>query len=110
MCVLSGTQGGKTTFGSPWFYREIQQRGPGDYLVATPTFPLLHVKALPEFRNFFERTLQLGRYIQSPIRRFEFSREGLGRVFGPGTHAPTTVFFGHAADPDSLEAATYKAA
>lgn len=110
VCVLSGTQGGKTTFGPPWFYREIQQRGPGDYLVATPTFPLLHVKALPEFRNFFERMLGLGRYVQSPIRRFEFSRKGLARMFGRGNHAPTTVYFGHASDPDSLEAATYKAA
>lgn len=84
--------------------------GPGDYLVATPTFPLLYVKALPEFRNLFERTLRLGRFITSPIRRFEFSKYGLQATFGKGYHPPTTVYFGHASEPDSLEAATYKAA
>ena len=37
--LLAGTQGGKTTFGPLWLWREIQQRGPGDYLVVTPTYP-----------------------------------------------------------------------
>jgi hypothetical protein len=111
VCVLSGTQGGKTTFGPPWLYREIQLRGPGDYLIATPTFPLLYVKALPEFRNFFEKTLKLGRFIVTPVRRFEFSRDGMWQAFGEKfVHTPTTIYFGHANDPDSLEAATYKAA
>jgi hypothetical protein len=36
VCVFSGTQGGKTTFGPPWLWREL--RGPGDYMVITPTF------------------------------------------------------------------------
>ncbi|MFC1996983.1 terminase large subunit domain-containing protein [Chloroflexota bacterium] len=111
VCILSGTQGGKTTFGPPWLYREIKEKGPGDYLVATPTFPLLYVKALPEFRKLFERTLKLGRFITTPIRRFEFSRFGLESLFGPDyANAATTIYFGHANDPDSLEAATYKAA
>jgi len=108
--VLSGTQGGKTVFGPPWLFREIQRRGPGDYLVATPSFPLLYVKALPEFLQLFERTLGLGRFVQSPVRRFEFSRDGLARTFGNRLAEPTTIYFGHASDPDSLEAATYKGA
>ena len=40
--ILSGTQGGKTTFGPPWLHREMQERGPVDDLVVTPTFPLLN--------------------------------------------------------------------
>src|SRR5262245_63080665 len=48
--VLAGTQGGKTSFGPLWLNREIQEKGPGDYMVVTPTFPLLNLKALPEFR------------------------------------------------------------
>ncbi|MFC1996275.1 hypothetical protein ACFLXI_01545, partial [Chloroflexota bacterium] len=31
--VLSGAQGGKTSFGPPWLHREIKARGPGDYHV-----------------------------------------------------------------------------
>jgi len=111
VCILSGTQGGKTTFGPPWLHQEIRDRGPGDYLVAAPTYPLLYVKALPEFRKLFERTLQFGRFISQPIKRFEFSPAGLDSIFGKEfPHRPTTIFFGHATDPEGLEAATYKAA
>lgn len=110
--VLAGTQGGKTSWGPMWFYREIQLRGPGDYLVATPTFPLLELKLLPEFRRLFERQLKLGRYIGSPTKKFVFSEEGARRTFGDRYDAdtPTQIFFGHAQDPDSLESATAKAA
>ena len=31
--VLAGAQSGKTSFGPLWMRREIQARGPGDYLV-----------------------------------------------------------------------------
>jgi hypothetical protein len=111
VCILSGTQGGKTTFGPPWLQREIKARGPGDYLVAAPTYPLLYVKALPEFRVLFEKRLGLGRFVSSPIRRFECSPAGLDSLFGGRfSHKPTTIFFAHASDPEGLEAATYKAA
>src|SRR5215213_7285708 len=82
IAVIAGTQSGKTSFGPLWLQREIKLRGPGDYMVVTPTFPLLEVKALPEFRRLFEQTLKLGRYVGSPIRRFEFSSKGLEKMFG----------------------------
>jgi len=109
VCVLAGTQGGKTSFG---LYREIRRRGPGDYMVVTPTFPLLEMKALPEFRRLFEEQLQLGRYVGSPVRKFIFSQQGTQRTFGPSKepHGLTQVIFGYAADPESLESATAKAA
>jgi hypothetical protein len=107
IAVIAGTQSGKTSFGPWWLQREIKMRGPGDYMVVTPTFPLLEVKALPEFRRLFEQTLKLGKYVGSPVRRFEFSPEGLRRMFGAGAD-PTYVYFGYAADPDSLESATVK--
>ena len=111
VCVLAGTQGGKTSFGPHWLYREIQRRGPGDYLVATPTFPLLELKALPEFKKLFEQRLGLGRYVGSPIRKFVFSEGGQQRTFGGhGDGYETNIYFGHAQDPDSLESATIKAA
>lgn len=109
--VLSGTQGGKTSFGPLWLVREIKLRGPGDYLVVTPTFPLLELKALPEFKRLFETILKLGRYVASPSRRFIFSEEGCRRLFGEyDPLRPTQVLFGHAQDSESLESATAKAA
>lgn len=110
--VLAGTQGGKTSFGPHWLYREIQRQGPGDYLVVTPTFPLLELKCLPEFRRVFETYLHLGRFTASPARKFTFSEEGARRTFGDKFDAtrPTVVFFGYATDPESLESATAKAA
>lgn len=110
--VLAGTQSGKTSFGPLWLWREIQQRGPGDYIVATPTFPLLELKLLPEFRRLFEQQLQLGAYVGSPTKKFVFTEEGSRRTFGDrhDLSITTQVFFGHAQDPDSLESATAKGA
>lgn len=111
VAVIAGTQSGKTAFGPLWLYREIQRRGPGDYLVATPTFTLLELKALPEFKRHFETRLKLGRYVSTPIRKFVFSPEGSRRVFGSYDPDHTTqVFFGYAEDPESLESATVKGA
>lgn len=108
--VLAGTQGGKTSFGPHWLYREIQRRGPGDYMVVTPTFTLLELKALPEFRRLFDTLLRLGRYTGSPVRKFTFSTDGEIRTFGAPQKIQTNVIFGYAADPESLESATAKAA
>lgn len=108
--VLAGTQGGKTSFAPPWLYREIKERGPGDYLIATPTFPLLELKALPEFKWLFKQALDLGEYVSSPIRKFTVSPAGAERLFGYRPSIPTVIYFGHAQDPDSLESATYKGA
>lgn len=111
VAVIAGTQGGKTSFGPPWLQRAIQQAGPGDYMVVTPTFPLLELKALPEFRRYFEDILALGSYRASPARVFSFSESGQLRTFGgSGYEYRTNVFFGYAAEPESLESATAKAA
>lgn len=111
VAVLAGTQGGKTSFGPHWLYREIKERGPGDYIIATPTFPLLELKCLPEFRGLFEDRLALGRYTASPVRKFSFSAAGQKRTFrDSGIDYRTNVYFGYAADPESLESATAKAA
>jgi hypothetical protein len=109
--VIAGTQSGKTSFGPLWLYREIQDRGIGDYIVATPTFALLEKKALPEFLTHFQRRLRVGTYVSSPVRKFTFSKEGSIRTFGKyDPDHPTVVFFGYAEDPESLESATAKAA
>lgn len=108
--VLAGTQGGKTSFGPHWLYREICWRGAGDYMAVTPTYPLMEKKALPELRRVFEHTLKLGKYVGGSTHTFTFSTEGEIRTFGKRQDRPTTIMFGHAQDPDSLEAMTAKAA
>lgn len=107
--MLAGAQSGKTAFGPHWLFREISTRGPGDYLVATPHFTLLQKKALPEFLRIFDKTLHLGEY-KSGSSLFVFSDDGQRRVFGKVHDQPTQVFFGHAANSDTLESMTAKAA
>lgn len=87
--------------------------GPGDYLVVSPSYKLLARKALPAFLRYFEDLLELGTY-HAAAAEFRFSEEGLVRTFGGRENGmrlePTTVFFGHAQDSESLESATAKAA
>lgn len=110
IAAIAGTQSGKTVIGPHWLMREIINCGPGDYIVAAPSYPLLNLKLLPEFRRIFEDYLMLGKYhIQSRI--FKFSEFGQMKLFGEsGTSYDTSIFFGHAQDPESLESATAKAA
>lgn len=105
--MLAGTQGGKTSFGPHWLYREIQRCGPGDYLAVTSTFPLLKLKMLPEFLKLFQHTLNLGEW-RAVDKFFEFSPDGARRTYG--TDQPTRIIFGSATNSDSLESATAKAA
>lgn len=107
--VLAGTQGGKTSYGPHWLYREIQRRGPGDYIVVTPTYPLLNLKALPEFLHIFQTLLKLGSHAKAD-KVFTFDAMGERRTWGNEQTMPTRVIFGHAQDPESLESATAKAA
>lgn len=110
--VLAGTQSGKTSFGPLWLLMEIQRRGPGDYLIVTPSFVLLELKLRPEFMKLFDKQMRLGAYVGSPIRRFVFSDSGGERLFGD-RHDPdvtTSIYFAHAQDPESVESATVKAA
>lgn len=108
VAIVAGSQGGKTSFAPLWLWREIQDCGPGDYGFVAPTYKLLELKALPEFRRLFEATLRLGTYLQSPVQRFVFSDSGARRTFGYKPDVATVVYFGHAQNPDSLESATYK--
>lgn len=99
-----------TTFGPLWLWREIQNRGAGDYLVVTPTYPMLIKKCLPEFKRLFENVLKLGKYVGGDKKIFTFSKDGELALFGQEQDVPTQVFFGHAQDPDSLESSTAKGA
>lgn len=110
--MSAGTQGGKTSFGPLWLLREMRRRGPGDYLIVTPTFAMLERKLLGEVVRLFDSYLRLGKYIASPTRRFRFSREGERRIhktnYDPDRE--TTIQFGYAEYPESLESMTAQAA
>ncbi len=105
--IVAGTQSGKTSFAPIWLWQEIKNRGPGDYGFIGPTFQLLHKKAIPEFRRFFEEILGLGEYLTSPVRHFRFSPSGVKRTFGRDI-GKVVVYFGYSENPDLLESATYK--
>jgi hypothetical protein len=108
--VLAGWQSGKTVIGPPWMLNEIRACGPGDYLIASPTYPLMQKKVLPEFLRLFKRVFKLGEFSGHPKNCFTFSPKGCKRLFGYVPLDPVQVFLGHAGDPDSLESATLKAA
>ena len=107
--ALAGWQSGKSEIGPPWLLDEMVRMGPGDYLVASPTFPLMLKKVLPIFLRLFDRLMQLGHFIGGK-NIFVFSDEGCRRLWGHVPEDPPRVLFGHAGDPDSLESATIKAA
>jgi hypothetical protein len=108
--VLAGTQSGKTTYGPLWLHREIQECGPGDYMIVAPSLTLMNLKAKPAFEELFINLLKLGKTRKENNRDiFYFSEEGARRTFGTyDPHAPTRVLFGYASKPDTLEAATLK--
>ncbi len=109
IAIVAGTQSGKTCTGPAWLHREITLRGPGDYLVVSPTYKLLDKKALPEFKRLFQDLLGLGHY-KSGEKVFVVSKGGEVKLFGSEQSELTQIFFGYAEDPESLESATAKAA
>lgn len=109
VAIIAGTQSGKTSFGPHWLRREISRKGAGTYIVVTPTFPLLKLKALPEFLKLFREQLKLGDYKPSD-RAFIISGTGEKKLFGKKQDEETRVVFGYAAKPDSLESTTAKGA
>jgi len=108
--ALGGVRSGKTHIGPGWMLKEIRARGPGDYLIAAPTYGLIEKAAQPKFCQLFERELKLGHYRQSPSHVFKFDDRRAAQLFGYIPSVPTNVFFMHATDPEALEAATFKAA
>lgn len=95
--IIGGTQLGKTCFAPHWLLREIEARGEGDYIAATATFPLLDKKMLPEFLYVFEELHGLGTFNYAS-KVFKFKND------------KTRIIFASAANPESIESATAKAA
>jgi hypothetical protein len=95
--VVAGTQGGKTSFGPWWLWREVKQQGAGDYLAVTATYDLFKLKMLPEMRRVFCELLPGWTWVASD--RVIVSDDGQTRIILRSANAP-----------GGLESATAKAA
>jgi len=109
--ALAGVRSGKTSPGPWWLIREIERCGPGFYILAAPSYPLLDKAAVPELRHAYERILKLGKIVGGASGSFVFSEDGHRRLW-PNVpfEEPTRIIFGHADKPTSLAAVTAKAA
>ena len=109
--ILAGTQGGKTSFGPWWLWREIQRCGGGDYLAVTSSYDLFKLKFLPELRTVFERVLRIGRF-WSGDRIIELRDPKTGEFWAERADDPMwgRIVLRSAAAGGGLESTTAKAA
>lgn len=109
--MIAGTQGGKTSFGPWWLWRETQLRGQGDYIAATASYDLFKLKMLPEMRRVFEDVLGIGRYwsgdkvieLRDPVTGLFWADKADDEMWG-------RIILRSAAAEGGLESATAKAA
>jgi hypothetical protein len=108
--MISGTQGGKTSFGPHWLRREIDRCGSGDYIAATATYDLFKLKMLPAILELFVHQLGIGRYRASD-KVIELKDPETGAYpSDEGEPAWGRVILRSANAPGGLESATAKAA
>jgi len=100
IAVLSGTQGGKSCMEPDWLYREICEKGEGDYIVLSATFPLLGLKVLPEFQTLFCDVLKWGIY----------KDDRMGNRVIQSNHDKSRIIFASSTNPEAIESATAKGA
>lgn len=100
--MQAGSQSGKTVLGPLWIKNEMELRGPGDYLVVAPTFPLMEPRLLPEMKELFVSLTGWGIY-RTGFHRFESDEQIDGRP-------AYRILLGSGVNPDSLESSTVKAA
>jgi hypothetical protein len=119
VAMLAGTQGGKTSLGPHWLYREIygceeegfEGIGAGDYLAITAVYDLFKLRMLPALQRVFCDLRRMGRYwvgdrvieLRDPeTGQFHASR-ATDRMWG-------RVILRSADSPGGLESGTIKAA
>jgi hypothetical protein len=111
IAVMAGTQSGKTSWGPFWLWREIEQRGAGDYIAVTSTYDLFKLKMLPALRELFESVLKTGRY-WSGDRIIELADPGTGRFLANRADDPMwgRIILRSAESGGGLESTTAKGA
>lgn len=116
ICVLAGSQGGKTSWCPWWLAREIQGTADpdgilNDYIAITSTYSLFRNKFLPSLLEVFEGALGTGRYwASSNIIELADPRDGKfwakrqsGAMWG-------RILLASASSPSGIESATARGA
>ena len=106
--ALAGVRAGKTSIVPWWLTNEMQDKGPGNYVLAAPTFRLLDKAAVPELRNVMGRVLGLGEVVGGASGEFRISEEGHRRLWPDLPFSESRIVFGYAERPESLAALTAK--
>ncbi len=118
LAVVAGLQSGKSSVGDWWLAGKMELLGPGNYLVAAPSFPLLNKYPIPSCNQHLGGILKLGEVVtvRSEVQ-FRVSEQGHVRLWPDQNRwpaydrlNPSRIIFGHAENPDSLASATCKAA
>lgn len=115
--VVAGTQGGKTSWGPLWLWREIygddtrEGAGGGDYLAVTASYDLLKLKMLPALREYFEHARGAA-YYWATDRILELADPDTGRLWASSSTDPMwgRIILRSAAAGGGLESATAKGA
>ena len=110
IAAIAGSQSGKTALGPWWLLREMQRKEPGNYMLVAGTFTLLGLQAIPTLENALSTILKLGKVVGGVGGKFIVSEEGHKRIWPKKPFEPTIVHFGYAANANSLESMTAKAA
>lgn len=103
IAIFAGWQSGKTVIGAWWLLREMQRRGPGDYAVIVPNYPILQNKALPELEDAFRGVAVL----KKADNCFEVSSAGAAKL-GWESGSRGRILLRHAERADAIEAFTAK--
>ena len=109
--MIAGTQGGKTIFGPQWLWREILNKGSGDYIAITATFDLFKLKMLPALQHFLVYILGVARYWGSD-RVLEIKDPSTGMFMAARSTDPmwARIILRSADSKGGLESVTAKAA
>lgn len=99
VAVFAGWQSGKTVLGPWWLRREMQRRGPGDYAVIAPNYPLLDNKARPEILRVF------GDWLRSSGNELYVTEQG-AKALGWPKGATGRILLRHAERANAIEAFT----
>lgn len=108
VAIFAGWQSGKSVAGPPMLLREMQDRGPGDYAVLAPTYPLLRKKALPELLRYMRSKLKDGTdfVFKSGDLEIHILPPGGAKMWRDGGEA--VIYLVNANNPQAVEAFTAK--
>lgn len=92
-----------TVIGPWWLIREMQRKGPGDYAVLAPTYPLLDNKGRPELLRVLRKKLGSGSYSTSG-NIVNITPKGQLALWGKVSDIEVRILMRHADRVEAIEA------